>query len=145
MTIWLEKLIDNVKDQNLSNERASDDDMGDDADYKDPSSNNDGSGTRLKGLDHETENADRRSRELQAFHLAARPGGSIRNFKFLLERGLPTSHQDQDGNTVLHHLAASSHENVVAKMKILLDSRQPNRLVDKSVSQSSVNKGILTD
>jgi ankyrin repeat protein len=62
-TLLLEKLIDNVKNQNLSNERASDNDMGDDGDYKDPSSNNDGSGTRLKGPDHEMENADGRSRE----------------------------------------------------------------------------------
>lgn len=38
---------------------------------------------------------------------------------------MPSSHQDQDGNAVLHHLAASSRKNVVEKMKILLNSRQP--------------------
>lgn len=122
-TFWLEKVIDNVKDQRLPNERASEDDMGDHGSCRDGNETND-SETQLKGPDHVTEGVDRRSRELQAFHLAA-TSGHVRNFKFLLERGLPTSHQDQDGNTVLHSLVTSSHKGAVAKLKILLDSSQP--------------------
>jgi len=122
-THWLKKLIDNVKDQKLPNERASEDDMGDHGNCKDGNKTDDNE-SRLKGPDHDTESADRRSRELRAFHLAA-TSGHVCNFKFLLERGLPTSHQDQDGNTVLHCLATSSRKNEVAKLKILLDSSQP--------------------
>jgi ankyrin repeat protein len=57
--------------------------------------------------------------------LAATSNGSANNFTFLLERGLPTSHQDQDGNTVLHLLAAQSYESSIPKLQALLNTPQP--------------------
>jgi ankyrin repeat protein len=64
--------------------------------------------------------------ELQAFYLAAKPGGSINNFAFLLERGLPISHQYQDGITALHVLAANNDEESFCKLQALLKTSKQN-------------------
>jgi len=63
---------------------------------------------------------------LQAFYLAAKPVGSLSNFTFLLERGLPISHQYQDGNTILNFLAAHDGEESICKLEALLKRPKQN-------------------
>lgn len=63
---------------------------------------------------------------LQAVYLAAKPGGSINAFTFLLERGVPISHQYQDGTTALHVLAANNNEESFCKLQALLKTSKQN-------------------
>jgi ankyrin repeat protein len=116
---------DEMEGDVMESEYMKENDIEDDSDSEDQGSSNDEDVSDLKWPDYETVSADRRSRELQAFHIAATKAHA-RNFKFLLERGLPTSHQDQDGNTVLHHMATDRYKMAIANLKILLNSSKPN-------------------
>jgi ankyrin repeat protein len=127
----LKTLIDDEKDCYSSSERASDDENNDEENQSYSGDIDDRDGVFLAGGNkrqrRRKSNCDtaNTSLELQAFHLAATSDGSVNNFTFLLERGLPTSHQDHDGNAVLHLLAAQNSEGSIPKLQALLKMSQP--------------------
>jgi ankyrin repeat protein len=73
-------------------------------------------------MEHEIDTtAGRKSYHHEALYLAAKPRGSVTNFKFLVNLGLPASHHHHNGHTILHILAANHDENALFKLQYLLE------------------------
>jgi ankyrin repeat protein len=77
-------------------------------------------GNQYMELDIDTA-AGRMSYHHEALYLAAKPNGSLTNFIFLVDLGLP-SHYNQNGQTILHILAANHDENSFSKLQYLLEN-----------------------
>jgi ankyrin repeat protein len=81
-------------------------------------------GNQYMELDIDT-TAGRMSYHQEALSLAAKPNGSFTNFAFLVDLGLPASHHNQNGHTILHILAANHDQNSFRKLQYLLESSRP--------------------
>jgi ankyrin repeat protein len=77
---------------------------------------------QLLNLSIGTKDGDSISRELQALYLAAKPERSLSNFIHLIKRGIQVSHQYQNGNTILHILAANHDDDALIKLNFLLEA-----------------------
>jgi len=75
---------------------------------------------QLLNLSTSTKDDDSISRGLQALYFAAKSEGSLSNFIYLIERGMQVSYRYQNGNTVLHILAANHDEDSLTKLNFLL-------------------------
>jgi ankyrin repeat protein len=69
-----------------------------------------------------TKDDDSISRGLQALYFAAKPEGSLSKFIYLIGRGIQVSHQYQNGNTILHILAANHDDDALMKLNFLLET-----------------------
>ena len=75
---------------------------------------------QLLNLSTGTKDDDSIYRGLQVLYFAAKPEGSLSNFIYLIERGMQFSYQYQNGNTILHILAANHDDDSLAKLGFLL-------------------------
>jgi len=78
-------------------------------------------GNQYMELDIDTA-AGRMSYHHGALYLAAKPNGSLTNFTFLVDLGLPALHHNHNGHSILHILAANHDENSFSKLQYLLES-----------------------
>jgi ankyrin repeat protein len=114
-----------VFEENSEEEGEVDDDVEFVTDSEESGGDDDGefvtdSEDQLLTLSIGTKDDDCMSRELQALYFAAKPEGLLSNFIYLTKRGLQVSYQYQNGNTVLHILAANHDEDSSMKLKFLL-------------------------